>query len=71
VVTAQVTAALRAVNEANSMLPQTTDDFASTLQVAMFEMAGNLVSETSDINQANGVMANALADLNGGVVYGR
>jgi hypothetical protein len=71
VVTAQVTAALRAVNEANALLPQTTDGFASTLQVAMYEMAGNLVSETSDINQANGVLANALADLNGGLVYGR
>jgi hypothetical protein len=71
VVTAQVTAALRAVNDANAMLPLTTDSFASTLQVAMYEMAGNLVSETSDMNQANGTLTNMLADLNGGVVYGR
>jgi hypothetical protein len=71
VVTSQVTAALRAVNEANAMLPQTTDDFTSTLQVAMYEMAGNLVSETANINQAKGALANALADLTGGVVYGR
>jgi hypothetical protein len=71
VVNAQVTAALRAVNEANALLPQTTDDFASTLQVAMYEMAGDLVSETSSINQANGALTNALADLTPGVVYGR
>jgi hypothetical protein len=71
-VTSQVTAALRAVNEANAMLPQTTGDFAAALQVAMYEMAGNLVSETSDINQAKGALANALADLTGGgLVYGK
>ncbi|HEX7590577.1 MAG TPA: hypothetical protein VF375_01360 [Candidatus Limnocylindrales bacterium] len=72
VVTSQVAAALRAVNEANAMLPQTTDDFAAALQVAMYEMAGNLVSETSDMNQAKGALANALADLTGGgLVYGK
>ncbi|HEX7490660.1 MAG TPA: hypothetical protein VF337_03035 [Candidatus Limnocylindrales bacterium] len=70
VVTVQVAAALRSVNEANAFLPQTTDAFASTLQVAMYEMAGDLVSETSSINQANGALTNALADLTG-VVYGR
>jgi hypothetical protein len=72
VVNAQVAAALRTVNDANALLPQTTDAYASSLQVVMYEMAGDLVSEASAINQSNGALANAVADLTGGgTVYGR
>jgi hypothetical protein len=72
VVDAQVAAALRNVNDANALLPQTNDAYASSLQVVMYEMAGDLVSEASAINESNGALANAIADLTGGgAVYGR
>jgi hypothetical protein len=71
VLNTHVAAALRAVNDATAMLPQTTDAYAASLQVAMYEMAGNLVSQTSEINDAKGALANALADLTGGTVVGK
>jgi hypothetical protein len=66
-VTAQVTAALRGVNDAKARLPVTNDVFG----VVMYEMAGNLTSNGISIETAKGALASALADLNGGLVFGR
>lgn len=66
-VTAQVTAALRGVNDAKARLPVSNDVF----QVVMYEMASNLTYNGISIETAKGALANALADLNGGPVFGR
>jgi len=66
-VTTQVTAALRAVNDAKALLPNDN----SVLQVVLHEMAGNLTSDGISIETARGALANALADLVGGTVFGR
>ena len=65
-VNSQVTAALRAVNDAQALLPSTNDVF----QVAMYEMAGNLTYNGIAIETAKGALASALSDLNGGLVFG-
>jgi hypothetical protein len=66
-VTAQVTAALRGVNDAKALLPNSTD----VLQVVLYEMAGNLTSNGISIETARGTLADALTDLTGGTVFGR
>jgi hypothetical protein len=66
-VTIQVTAALRAVNDATALLPNDN----SVLQVVLQEMAGNLTSNGISIETARGALANALSDLVGGTVFGR
>lgn len=65
-VTAQVTAALRAVNNAKALLP----DDNSVLQVVLYEMAGNLTANGITIETAKGALAAALTDLTGGTVLG-
>jgi len=65
-VTAQVTAALRAVNDAKALLP----DDNSVLQVVIHEMAANLTSDGISIETARGALASAVADLTGGTVVG-
>jgi hypothetical protein len=65
-VTAQVTAALRAVNSAKALLP----DDNSVLQVVLYEMAGNLTANGITIETAKGALADALTDLGGGTVSG-
>src|ERR1035437_2294014 len=66
-VTAQVTAALRGVNNAKALLPNSTD----VLQEILYEMAGNLTSDGISIETARGTLADALTDLTGGTVFGR
>ena len=63
-VTAQVTAALRAVNQAKALLPTNSD----VLQVVLYEAAGDLTSSGISIETARGALADALADLTGGSV---
>jgi hypothetical protein len=65
-VTAQVTAALRAVNDAKALLPTNSD----VLQVVLYEAAGNLTASGISIETARGALAAALADLTGGAVVG-
>ena len=65
-VNSEVTAALRAVNDAKSRLPSSNDVF----QVAMYEMAGDLTYNGIAIETAKGALASALSDLNGGLVFG-
>lgn len=60
-VTAQVTAALKAVNEAKALLP----DNNKVLTVVLYEMSGNLTADGISIETAKGQLANALADLTG------
>ncbi|MGD0862287.1 MAG: hypothetical protein ABSA21_05940 [Candidatus Limnocylindrales bacterium] len=66
-VTAQVTAALKAVNDAQALLPDNSD----ILQVVLYEMAGDLTSDGIAIETAKGQLASALADLTGGSVLGQ
>ncbi len=66
-VTAQVQAALRAVNDAKALLP---DDNA-VIQVVLHEMESNLTSEGISIETIRGALASALADMTGGTVAGR
>jgi phosphoenolpyruvate-protein kinase (PTS system EI component) len=66
-VTAQVTAALRAVNDAKALLP---DDNA-VLQVVLQEMSSNMTSAGIAIETTRGALANALAGLGSGTVVGR
>jgi hypothetical protein len=65
-VTAQVTAALQAVTNAQALLP----DNNSILQVVLYELAGDLTSDGLAIETAKGQLATALADLTGGMVVG-
>jgi hypothetical protein len=65
-VTAQVTAALKAVSAAKALLPDNSD----VLQVVLYEMAGSLTSNGISIETAKGQLASALADLAGGAVLG-
>ena len=65
-VTAQVTAALKAVSAAKALLPDNGD----VLQVVLYEMAGSLTSNGISIETAKGQLASALADLAGGAVLG-
>jgi len=57
-VTAQVTAALRAVNSAKALLPTTT-----RCSGCLYEMAGNLTANGITIETAKGALADALTDL--------
>ena len=66
VVNAKVTAALRAVTEAQAALPSNND----VLSVVMYEMAGNLTTDGISIETAKGALASALQDLTGGTVVG-
>jgi hypothetical protein len=66
-VTAQVTAALRNVNDAKALLPNSTD----VLQVVLYEMAGTMTADGISIETARGVLADALSNLTGGAVIGR
>lgn len=70
-VDSQVAAALRAVYDANALLPQSSEQFQSALQVVMYEVASYLLSEASEINRVDGALVNALADLSGATVEGR
>jgi hypothetical protein len=65
-VTIQVTAALRDVNTAKALLPNSSD----VLQVVLYEMAGNLTSDGISIETARGALADALSGLVGGAVIG-
>jgi hypothetical protein len=65
-VTAQVTAALKAVADAKALLPASTD----VLQVVMYELAGQLTSDGISIETARGALADALANLGGGTAGG-
>jgi hypothetical protein len=66
-VNAKVTAALKAVNDAKALLPNSTN----VLQVVMYELAGNLTSDGISIETAKGALSDALADLTGGgTVFG-
>jgi hypothetical protein len=65
-VTAQVTAALKAVADAKALLPASTE----VLQVVMYELAGGLTSDGISIETAKGALADALANLVDGVVSG-
>ena len=65
-VTKQVTAALKAVNDAKALLPENN----SVLQVVLYELAGNLTSEGFSIEVAKGQLAAALSDLTSGTVVG-
>ncbi len=64
-VTAQVTAALRAVSVAKALLPASTD----VLQVVMYELAGRLTSDGISIETAKGALAEALANLVSGMTF--
>jgi hypothetical protein len=65
-ITAQVTAALKAVTAAKALLP----DNNGVLQVVLYEMAGSLTSDGISIETAKGKLGSALADLTGGTVLG-
>ncbi len=65
-VTAQVTAALKGVNDAKALLP--TDN--SALQVSLFEMANRLTADGISIETARGQLATAVNALTGGTVTG-
>ena len=65
-VTVQVTAALKAVADAKALLPARTD----VLQVVMYELAGQLMSDGISIETARGALADALANLVVGTVSG-
>jgi hypothetical protein len=65
-ITKQVTAALKAVTAAKALLP----DNSGVLQIALYEMAGNLTSDAIPIETAKGKLGSALADLTGGTVLG-
>lgn len=65
-VTTQVTAALKAVNDAKALLP--TDN--SALQVSLFEMANRLTADGISIETARGQLATAVNALTGGTVAG-
>ncbi len=65
-INAQVAAALRAVNSAKALLP----DSNSVLQVVLYELASNLTTDGISIETAKGALATALSDLTGGTVYG-
>ena len=65
-VTAQVTAALKAVADAKALLPASTD----VLQVVMYELAGQLTSDGISIETAKGALADALANLVDGTASG-
>lgn len=58
-VTAQVTAALKNVNAAKALLPDSTD----VMTVSLHEMAGGLTSDGIAIEEAKGTLASALAAL--------
>jgi hypothetical protein len=62
-ITVQVTAALKAVSDAQGLLP----DNNSVLQVVLYEMGGNLTSDGISIETAKGQLAAALSDLTGAV----
>jgi len=66
-VTAQVTTALRAVNDAKALLP--TDN--SALQVVVYEAAGDVTANGISIETARGALADALGQLTGGTVVGQ
>jgi hypothetical protein len=66
-VTIQVTAALRAVSDAEALLP----DNNSVLQIVLYELAGDLTSDGLSIETSKGQLATALADLTGGMVVGQ
>ncbi len=66
VITKQVTAALKNVNDAKALLP--TD--SSVMQVVLYEVAGDLTSHGISIETARGALANALTALVGGTVFG-
>jgi hypothetical protein len=65
-ITKQVTTALKAVTAAKALLP----DNSGVLQIALYEMAGNLTSDAIPIETAKGKLGSALADLTGGTVLG-
>jgi len=65
-VTAEVTAALRGVNQAKALLPTNSD----VLQVVLYEAAGDLTSSGISIETARGALGDALNDLTGGTVAG-
>jgi hypothetical protein len=65
-ITKQVTTALKAVTAAKALLP----DNSGVLQIALYEMAGNLTSDGIPIETAKGKLGSALADLTGGTVLG-
>jgi hypothetical protein len=65
-VTAQVSAALKNVNAAKALLP----DSNAVMGVALHEMAGGLTSDGISIETAKGQLANALAQLVGTTVAG-
>jgi hypothetical protein len=60
-VTAQVTTALRGVNDAKALLPTNND----VLQVVLYEAASNLTSSGISIETARGKLGSALTDLTG------
>jgi hypothetical protein len=66
-VTAQVTAALKGVNEAKALLP----DDSAVLQVVLYELAGRLTVSGLSIETAKGRLSAAIDDLTGGTVQGR
>jgi predicted Rdx family selenoprotein len=66
-VTAQVTAALRAVDSAKALLPRNND----VLQVVLYESAGNLTASGISIETSRGALGNALASLTLGSVVGK
>jgi hypothetical protein len=66
-VTAQVTAALKGVNEAKALLPDDT----AVLQVVLYELAGRLTINGISIETAKGRLSTAIDDLTGGTVQGQ
>jgi hypothetical protein len=65
-VTEQVTAALKAVNDAKELLP----DNNSFLQVVIYELAGGLTTHGISIETSKGQLGLALNELTGGFVTG-
>jgi hypothetical protein len=66
-VTVQVTAALKAVNDAKALLPDNND----VLQVVVNEMSGQLTADALSIETAKGQLGSALDDLTGGSASGQ
>jgi hypothetical protein len=66
VVNAQVAAALRGVNSAKALLP----DSNNVLAVVLYELAGNLTANGISIETAKGALHDAISQLVGAPVYG-
>ncbi len=66
-ITAQVTAALKGVSDAQALLPNNN----SVMQVVLYELAGNLIPDGISIETARGALSGVISDLTGGTVLGK